>query len=52
MARPKKAGKPQGEKTAKHEAEPTPMKSVKVKEVTEDPRPLKKGDTFLFIKDG
>lgn len=45
MNKPKKA------KIAKQE-ELTPIKSVKVKEVKEDPRPLRKGDTFLFVKDG
>ena len=45
MIKPKKA------QSAKKE-EPTPIKSVKVKEVKEDPRPLRKGDTFLFVKDG
>lgn len=34
------------------EPEQTPIKAVKVEEKKDDPRPLKKGDTFLFIKDG
>lgn len=51
MTIPKKAINAQGEKVAK-EKELTPLKSVKVEETKEDPNPLKKGDTFLFIKDG
>ena len=30
----------------------TPVKEVKLKESKIDPRPKRKGDTFLFIKDG
>lgn len=59
MARPKgsknKAEDAQGVEQAKipeKEAEQTPMKSVKVEVVKTDPRPLRKGDEFLFIKDG
>ena len=58
MARPKKASIAKQEETApikvveETKKELTPIKSVKVKEVKEDPRPLRKGDTFLFIKDG
>lgn len=32
--------------------ETTPIKLVKIKEEKVDPRPLKKGDSFLVIKDG
>lgn len=50
MAKAKKAVKPTvGDPATK---EPTPVKVVKVKEIKLEPRPLKKGDTFLFIKDG
>ena len=66
MGRPKKVVIPQGEKTTKKEEsdvaivaqaesekkEQTPIKSVKVEKVKVEPRPLKKGDTFLFVKDG
>lgn len=52
MNKPKKAKVAPSEKIATKQKEPTPIKSVKVKEVKENPRPLRKGDTFLFVKDG
>jgi ribosomal protein S4E len=63
MARPKrKVVEAQGVDTTTIDKEPveikpvkedeTPIKVVKVEEVKIEPRPLKKGDTFLFIKDG
>ena len=50
MARPKKVVIAQGVETTMKE--PTPLRSVKVQEVKEEPRPLKRGDTFLLIKEG
>ena len=46
MTKPKKAA------IVATKKELTPIKSVKVEEVKESLRPLRKGDTFLFIKDG
>lgn len=51
MGRPKKAVEPQGDKAAKNEPV-TEVTTVKVKEVKKEPLPLKKGDSFLFIKNG
>ena len=52
MGKPEKAAEPQGDKVAKQEKVQTRMKSVKVKDEVIEQRPLKKGDQFLFIKDG
>ncbi len=58
MTKPKKAAivatkeEPPIEVVKEKKEKPTPIKTVKVEEVKQDPRPLKKGDTFLFIKDG
>ena len=50
MGRPKKVVPPLGDDTAKRDM--TTVKTVKVKEVVKELSPLKKGDSFLFIKDG
>ena len=50
MGRPKKVVESPGEDTATND--PTPVKTVKVKEIVKEISPLKKGDSFLFIKDG
>lgn len=51
MTKPKKANSAESVKIAT-KPEPTPIVKVKVKEVKESLRPLKKGDAFLFVKDG
>jgi len=50
MGIPKKAVKSQGEEATKKKA--TPIKVVKIEKEEIDPRPLKKGDTFLVVKGG
>lgn len=58
MTKPKKVAivttnsEPPIEEVKETNSEPTPIKTVKVEEVKQDPRPLRKGDTYLFIKDG
>lgn len=58
MIKPKKAAKvatkpePPIKVVKEKKEELTPIVKVKVEELKQDPQPLKKGDTFLFIKDG
>ena len=52
MTKQKQVAEPQGEIATKQVKEPTTIKSVKVADVVIEQSPLRKGDQFLFVKDG